>query len=158
MSRWPMTPLAVFTGARAETLTRVWWPDRWGRGIRPHCGQIIYTISCCAAKSYSPSVSLGLIYLISGWTVRTAGDPGLGTMCWQRGLELPNGTLLMEDYTHISGGDSHNVFWPRDCCNLCRWRQSSTRFEVRTLFKKVLFNFLFDISQIANSLSLYLSI
>ena len=36
---------------------------------------------CRAAKSYSPSVSLSLIYLISGWSLETAGDPGLGTMC-----------------------------------------------------------------------------
>ena len=164
-----MTRLAVSTGAPAETLPREWWPDRWGHqhesGILLYCGQIIYPISLLRGQILF-SVCLARFDLFNQWVV--TGDsrrPGpwhhvLTSGAWGCLMELHWWRITLTRI--ISGGDCHNVFWSCDCCDLRRWRQSSIGFEVRMLSKKrvkgVLFNFLFDISRIANSLSLDLSI
>ena len=133
ISRWRMTPLVVFTGARAETLTRVWWPDRWGErtssvaesGIRPHCGQIIYSSSVSRGQILF-SVCLAQFDLFNQWVV--TGDsrrPGpWHHVLTTRGLELPNGTLLMEDYTH-----THHCRRRQWQCFLGTWLLQSSRME-----------------------------
>ena len=69
-------------------------------GIRPHCGQIIYSSSVSRGQILF-SVCFAQFDLFNQWVV--TGDsrrPGpWHHVLTTRGLELPNGTLLMEDYT-----------------------------------------------------------